>query len=119
MIKFPFKILEPVRRYLKREEKKLVKRKKDLEKEDPFKDSNRVNDNAPDTDVDEQVSHARVTALLAEINKNLIRIRQALTRIKIGKYGLCKDCAKMINTERLAVDPAVERCLKCEKKRSE
>lgn len=118
MIKFPFKVLKPVVSYLRREEKRLAKRKEKLEREDPFADVSRVNDNAPDTDAAEQFGHARISALVGEINKNLVRIRKALTRIKIGKYGVCKGCDKMINTDRLAADPSVEHCLKCEKKRS-
>lgn len=118
-MKFPFKVLKPLWHHLKREEKKLIQRKKSLEKEDPFTDPSRVNDNAAsDKDAAEQFGHARISALLAEINKSLIRIRKALSRIKIGQYGLCKRCRKMIDTERLAVDPTVEYCLSCEKKRT-
>jgi len=120
MIKFPFKVLRPVWQYLKHQEKKLVKTKKELQKEDPFVNADRVNDNAAsDTDAAEQYGHARISALTSEINKNLIRIRKTLTRIKIGRYGTCKGCGKMINTDRLAADPTVEYCLECEKKRSE
>ena len=119
MIKFPFKALKPIWHYLKREEKKLIKRKKKLQKEDPFSDTSRVNDNAAsDREAAEQFGHARVSALLLEINKNLIRIKKSLSRIKIGKYGICKRCRKMIDTERLATDPTAEHCLECEKKRS-
>jgi len=119
MTKFPFKVLKPLWQYLKREEKKLVKRKKKLEKEDPFRDPERVNDNAAsDQDAAEQFGHARIRALTGEINKNLIRIKKTLARIKIGKYGICKDCHKMINTDRLAADPTAEYCLKCQAKRS-
>lgn len=119
VIRFPAKVLQPVWRYLKREEKKLVKRKKEMEKEDPFTQPERANDNAAlDQEAAEQFGHARVSALVNEINKNLIRVRKSLTRIKIGKYGLCRNCKKMINTERLAVDPTAERCLECEKKLS-
>jgi len=119
MIKFPTKILKPIGDYLKREEKKLLQRRKKLKKEDPFANTDRVNDNAAsDSDAAEQVGHARVSALLLEINKNLVRIRKTLTRIKLGKYGICKGCGKMIDTDRLAVDPTAEYCLKCAKKRS-
>jgi len=117
-IRFPIRVLQPVVRYLKREEKRLVKTKEKLQKEDPFADTSRVDDNAPDTDAAEQFGHARITALIEEINKSLIRVRKALARIKIGKYGICKDCGRMISTDRLAADPTAEHCLKCEKKRS-
>lgn len=118
MIKFPAKILRPIWKFLKREEKRLKKRKKELKKEDPFVSGDRLVDNAPDTDAAEQFSHARVSALIKEINKNLIRVKKTLSRIKIGKYGVCRKCGQLINTERLAVDPTAEHCLDCEKKRA-
>jgi len=118
-IKFPLKVLLPVRKYLKEEEKKLKKRKKSLELEDPFADEDRVNDNAAvDTDAAEEVGHDRVTALKKEVDKTLIRIRKALTKIKLGKYGLCESCRQLINTDRLAIDPTVSKCIKCAKKKT-
>lgn len=118
-IRFPLTALRPIWRYLKREEKKWEKRKVEIKKEDPFADTSRLGDNAPETDAAEQFGHARVSALILEINKNLIRVRKTLARIKMGRYGICKGCQKMIDTERLAADPTVEYCLKCKKKRSE
>ncbi|MBI4999343.1 TraR/DksA C4-type zinc finger protein [Candidatus Gottesmanbacteria bacterium] len=32
-------------------------------------------------------------------------------------YGICERCGKMIDTDRLAVMPAAELCLECEKKK--
>ncbi len=116
-IKFPLKVLLPVRKHLKAEEKKLKKRKQALEKEDPFNDVDRVNDNAAiDTDAAEEAGHDRITALKQEIDKTLINIRKTLTKIKLGKFGLCDDCKKLINTDRLAIDPTVSQCIKCVKK---
>jgi len=118
-IKFPLKVLLPVRKHLKAEEKKLKKRKKALELEDPFADEDRVNDNAAiDTDAAEEVGHDRVTALKQEVDKALIRIRKALTKIKLGKYGLCESCQQLIDTDRLAIDPTVSECIKCAKKKT-
>jgi len=117
LIKFPIKVLKPVQKHLKSEEMKLNKRKKELESEDPFKDEDRVNDNAAvDTDVKEKVGHETVAALKTEIDKTLIRIRKALTRIKLGKYGLCGQCKQMIDTDRLAIDPSTPDCIKCASK---
>jgi len=116
-IKFPLKVLQPIRDYLLKRETELRKSKKRLEKEDPFNDSSRLNDNAAiDAEAAEEVGHERITAIKKEIDKTLIRIRQALTRIKLGSYGSCGKCGKLINTDRLAIDPAVELCVKCAKK---
>jgi len=116
-IKFPSKVLLPLKKYLKSKEDKLKKRKKDLEIEDPFNDVDRVNDNAAiDTDAAEKTGHDRVIALKQEIDKTLIRVRKTLTKIKLGNYGTCEKCKKLIDTDRLAIDPTASFCIKCVKK---
>lgn len=117
-IKFPLIVLKPVQVYLKKQERKLKNRKKELEKEDPFSNTDRLMDNAAsDTDAAEGVGHERVSALKMEIDKSLIRIRKTLTRIRLGKYGLCAKCGKMIDTDRLAINPTAEHCMECAKKK--
>jgi DnaK suppressor protein len=117
-ITFPKKILFPIRVFLKKEEQKLKKRKEDLTTEDPFTDTERINDNAAsDTDAKEQFGHARISAMREEIDRKLIQIRKALTRIKIGKYGACEKCGKMIDTDRLVIYPEATVCVECERKR--
>ena len=116
-VKFPLKVLKPVQKYLKAEQAKLKKRKEALELEDPFNDEDRVNDNAAiDTDAAEESGHDRVAALKLEVDKTLIRIRKTLTKIKLGRFGTCEKCKKMIDTDRLAIDPTASLCIKCAKK---
>jgi len=116
-IKFPLTILKPVERYLQSEEKKLKEQKKALKSEDPYSYSDRVNDNAAvDTEAAEESGHERVSVLRQEIDKTLIRIRKTLTKIKLGKFGLCEGCGKMIDTDRLAIDPTASLCINCAKK---
>jgi len=96
----------------------LERKKKAITEEDPFIDSRRISDNAsPDTDMAEQIGHAKTKALENQINRKLIQIRKALTRIKIGKYGICERCGKMIDTDRLMIMPETTICVKCEKKK--
>ncbi|MFZ5366273.1 MAG: TraR/DksA family transcriptional regulator [Patescibacteria group bacterium] len=115
---FPENILKPIRQFLHLEEKRLEERKKALEKEDPFADTRRLSDNAaPDSDAAEQFGHARVEAMKKEIDRKIVGIRQALTRIKIGKYGTCEKCGKMIDTDRLTIRPEATLCVECEKKK--
>lgn len=117
-IKFPLKIIKPIADFLSFEIKKLERRKQNLAQEDPFKDTRRLLDNAaPDIDADEQVGHARVTAIQKQVERRLIQIRKALTRIKIGKYGICEKCGQMIDTDRLMIIPEATVCVKCEKKK--
>lgn len=116
VIEFPAKVLEPVKNYLQREEKRLKKRKEQLEEEDPFSDPERANNNAMDTDALEQAGHERVEAIKEEVDKALITVRKSLTRIKLGHYGLCEECGKMIDTDRLAVNPTAAHCIECVRK---
>lgn len=117
VIEFPAKVLEPVKNYLKREEQRLKKRKEQLEEEDPFSDPERVDENTIDSDALEQAGHERVEAIKGEVDKALITVRKALTRIKLGHYGMCERCGKMIDTDRLAVNPTAELCIDCERER--
>lgn len=116
MIKFPAKVLKPLGDYLKRREKELEKRKRELAKEDPYNNTDRLIDNAVDADAAEEAGHERISALKKEISRNLVRVRKTLTRIRLGKYGVCVSCKKMIDTDRLAVNPTAELCMKCQSK---
>jgi RNA polymerase-binding transcription factor DksA len=116
--KFPANILAPVANMLRDRLATLEKRKKEISKEDPFKDLERVNDNAaPDIEADEQFGHARTSALKSEIGRATIQIRKALTRIKIGKYGICEVCGQMIDTDRLMIYPEATLCTKDARKK--
>jgi len=117
-VKFPASVLAPVNSFLRDQLKRLDRQKNDLKEEDPFSIGNRTNDNAAlDTEAEEQFGHARTSALREQIDKRRIQIRKALARIKIGKYGICENCGKMIDTDRLMVYPEATRCVSCEKKR--
>ena len=113
-VRFPSNVLQPLLNYLRGEEKRLVKVKVSLKKEDPFKGRKREADNSVDADVAEQVDHDRVLAVRHEIIRSLINIRKTLTRVKIGRYGTCERCGQMIDTDRLAVKPTAEFCVICE-----
>ncbi|OGM08627.1 hypothetical protein A2159_03710 [Candidatus Woesebacteria bacterium RBG_13_34_9] len=120
VITFPAKVLIPVQKFLQARLKKLEKTKNQVEKEDPFKDASRLIDNAsPDTDAAEQFGHARISAIKEQLERRIIQTRKALTRIKIGKYGICEDCGMMIDTDRLVIYPEATFCAKCQKKREE
>lgn len=115
---FPNNILIPIRKFLHLEEKKLEERKKQLERDDPFFDESRLTDNAsPDTEAAEQFGHARVEAMKKDTERRAIEIKKALARIKIGKYGLCDSCGKMIDTDRLMIKPEATLCIDCEKRK--
>lgn len=117
-IRFPASVLAPVRAFLSDRLKKLEKNKKEIEESDPFSSEARVSDNAaPDTEAEEQFGHALTSAAKDQIERRIIQTRKALTRAKIGKYGICENCGKMIDTDRLMIYPEATRCVDCERKK--
>ena len=117
-LQFPKNLLKPVGDFLKNKLAMLRINRKKISTEDPFNDKTRDLDNAAtDTEAEEQFGHARVSAIKAELNSKARQIKKALVRVQKGKYGICEDCGKMIDTDRLAVFPEASKCIKCEKKR--
>lgn len=117
-IHFPMDLLKPVGNFLSSSLHILQKRKKQVEKDDPFKDENRVMDNAsPDTDAAEQFGHAKTSAIKQELERKIEETKKALARLKKGKYGICEDCRQLIDTDRLTVFPEATYCKKCQAKR--
>lgn len=118
IVRFPMNILRPIGVFLSNEIKKLERRKKELSTSDPFTDTSRVIDNAAsDQDATEQVGHAQVSAMQGQVDRKLIQLKIALSRIKIGKYGICEKCHRMIDTDRLMVMPEATLCAQCAKKK--
>lgn len=118
IISYPQEVLRPVKNYLSHRLFGLEKRKKDLAKEDPYLDASRLDDNAAmDADAAETTGHLEVSALKQAIDRSIIQIRKALTRIKFGRYGICDRCGKMIDTDRLMIVPETTVCVDCERKR--
>ncbi|OGM30165.1 hypothetical protein A2630_03020 [Candidatus Woesebacteria bacterium RIFCSPHIGHO2_01_FULL_44_10] len=112
-VSFPASLVAPVAGFLRDQLKKLERRKADIKEEDPFSNESRVTDNAaPDTEAEEQFGHARTSAIREQIDRKIIQTRKALTRIKLGKYGVCEKCGEMIDTDRLMIYPEATRCVK-------
>jgi len=115
---FPSSLLKPIGHFLSSTIHILQKRKKDIEKEDPFKDADRLINNAsPDADAAEQFGHEKSAAIKVELERKINQTKKALKRLKRGKYGICEDCGKMIDTERLSVYPEATLCASCQTKR--
>lgn len=115
---FPSSLLKPIGNFLSSTIHILQKRKKEIESEDPFKDTDRLINNAsPDADAAEQFGHEKSAAIKTELERKIDQTRKALERLKKGKYGICEDCGKMIDTERLSVYPEATLCASCQAKR--
>jgi len=68
--------------------------------------------------VDEQIGHFDAEIKVGFVAKQIVQLRKALTRLRLGKFGYCEECGEMIDTDRLAVKPETTRCIKCENKRN-
>jgi len=113
--KFPAKFLRPIKNFLESELLKIKRNKKSLNQADPFNDVNRASENSLEEDVDEQIGHFDTEIKVKFLAKRLAQLRKALTRMKLGKYGICEKCGKMIDTDRLAINPEATTCIDCEK----
>lgn len=117
-IKYPRKLLEPIRVFLSYQLKKLEKTRKKVEKEDPYKNLDREDVKAsPDAEATEQVTHLESITLSTQLERKIIQTRKALSRIRIGSYGICESCGGMIDTDRLVIYPEATLCVSCEKKK--
>lgn len=84
-----------------------------LPQDDPFLVKGRVDDNAPEDEVDEQLGHDQIIAEASFLAKAKLQVDKALGRVKSGKYGLCERCGKKIDPERLEIDPSATLCITC------
>ena len=112
---YPKSVLIHIKTFLEERLRENQKRVARLKKEDPFSDTDRLNDNASvDTEANEQIGHERVQALKKELEESEKKIKKALWKIKKSKYGFCEKCGKMIDTERLEAFPMAELCVTCQ-----
>ncbi len=113
VITFPRNILEPIKRFLEEEVVKWKRAEKKIKKNDPFADDTRTVGNSLENDTDEQIGRFEAEVKADFVKKHLVQLRKALTKIKLGRYGLCDKCGKMIDTERLAIKPEITTCINC------
>jgi RNA polymerase-binding protein DksA len=111
------KIIEELKQKLLEEKKKLEEELGRIGKptdkpgdyETQFDDIGRgKEDNA--SEVEEYVDNVSVEDTL---EKELKEVSDALERIGNGNYGICENCGKEIDIERLRAYPAARTCIKC------
>lgn len=101
------------------EKKRVADQIKDLSAQDPFHDTDRLNDNAAsDAEANEETNHERYQAMVDELKNKLMEIEAATVRIHDGTYGRCLSCHHLIDADRLAAIPTATLCMECQKKRS-
>ena len=111
----PSKLLETIKRFLEGELVKIKREEKKIKGADPFKDDFRTLRNSVEDDLDEQIGHFDSEIKVSFVKKQIVQLRKALTLMKLGKYGICEKCGKMIDTDRLAVRPESTICVRCAK----
>lgn len=117
---FPKNLFTKIQSYLEKEKSKTKKNIKKLSADDPFADTERLNDNAAlDTEAKEEEGHDRIEALGRELKNYLQRIEGAIARLRKGTYGTCASCGRVIDPKRLKAVPTAPLCLECEKKRED
>jgi len=114
-VSFPARLLKPIGRFLEEEIRKLSRTKKSVESGDPFLDIDRDKQNSVEAEVDEQVGRLHSEVKSKFINRQIVQMKRALSRVRKGNYGICETCHKMIDTDRLAIKPDATVCVKCEK----
>ena len=70
----------------------------------------------PDEGDSEVFEREKNSALIAVLEKKLNDVETALRSIDKGAYGICEDCGKSIEIERLEVKPDATLCLACQQK---
>ncbi len=116
--RFPMKLVRPIGDFLIEQAKRLERRKRSIAADDPYDKIDRGTDKAsPDKEVVDQDRHESLNATKEQIDRKLVQIRKALSRLKIGKYGICESCGRMIDTDRLMIYPEATLCVKCERKK--
>lgn len=111
-------MLQEIKNHFEEEKRTLTSRVVELQKQDPFADPERTNDNAAsDTEASEESNHDRVSAMVDELKAKLHAVEDALVRIEHNTYGFCTECGQMIDTERLSILPMATLCLSCEQKK--
>lgn len=50
------------------------------------------------------------------VDEEVQQVQQALRRQAEGRYGICDDCGRPIDPERLAVRPHATHCIECQRR---
>lgn len=74
-------------------------------------------DNHP-ADIGTELFMAVQTKLLENNDENILyKVEKALGRMKDNNYGICEECSKKIEKDRLDILPYVSKCIRCENKK--
>jgi len=112
---FSPQFLAEIKKLLLGQEKRLVKEKEQVAKEDPYLDPERSSAKIAEIEeaASEEIGHERVEAEKGVLERILAGTRLALTKLKRRKYGICENCGRRIDPARLKAFPQARLCLDC------
>ena len=64
----------------------------------------------------DQMEREKAFLFLSREEKYLQQIQDALNRIELGEYGICRVCGKDIDPKRLEIVPTTRICVPCKNK---
>ncbi len=113
------KIIEELKSKLTEEKEEIEKSLKGIAQKDPHAPGG-WRASVPDFDggsmeeeSDEVENYQNLLSQETSLENQLKEINDALEKIRMGKYGICENCKKEIEIERLETYPAAKTCLKC------
>ncbi|MCR4329364.1 MAG: TraR/DksA C4-type zinc finger protein [Candidatus Roizmanbacteria bacterium] len=114
---YPKELLTDIKAFFLSEKKNAEKRLSQISEEDPYHDRESTTNSADVTvDATEDILHEHATANKSALERKIKEIDMALERVDEGKYGMCKKCDQLINTDRLSSNPFALYCIECASK---
>lgn len=74
-------------------------------------DANDQRDTDPNEKADNIEDYENRTAILKQLETQLLDVNDALSKIENGKYGICEDGGEEISQERLDANPSARTCI--------
>ncbi|MBE6065320.1 TraR/DksA C4-type zinc finger protein [Clostridium cochlearium] len=93
----------------------LMKKADTINSNEEFSQELSFYDNHPSDTASELFDKERGLAFKGNEINILNKIETSLESINEGKYGICKNCGKKINEDRLEFIPYAENCIECQK----
>ena len=113
------KIIEELKEKLETEKKSITKELETFATKDPNLKHNwdtkypNQEDGDKDDEADEVQEYNNKLSVEYSLELKLKDVNMALEKIENGKYGICENCGKDIDIERLQACPEAKTCLKC------
>ncbi len=105
-----------IRQQLEAELAEITERLEQLEASDPASNPFRDVDNSEEDDSLESERGFRIESVRQRLERRQQDIQAALRRIEEGIYGVCAECGKPIDEERLVALPQAVYCLGCQRR---